>query len=207
MILLVIKTNNDVNVPFCGNLEYGISYVGNYDALYYKKNCVPLQDFSSGNDVLDEILHKELHRHKECKSFLFYQKDDPVPIAFCSMCCSSISIEEEIEGAGIVELMHPAIEFRYFAVRKDLQNKPLDNSSEKISSYIFTQCMYYAYSVATDLMSAEYFVLHAHNSKRVRKFYDKHLFSELPSGVQIATDAYFENHIPAFLPISELEME
>lgn len=207
MIPLIIKTDNDINVPFYGNLEHDISYVGNYDAFYYKKNCVPLQDFSSGNDILDEILHKELHRHKECKSFLFYRKDDPVPIAFCSMCCSSISVEENIEGVGMVELMHPAIEFRYFAVRKDLQNTSLDNTSEKISSYIFNRCMYYAYSIATNVLSAEYFVLHAHNSRKVRRFYEKHLFSELPSGIQIATDISFKDHIPAFLPISELEMD
>lgn len=205
LIPLITKDNSGVTTRFRGTLQYGISFLCNYDVNYYKQNYAFFQDFKSGNDVLDNILHKELHRHNECLTFLFYQNGDKIPIAFCSMCCSAIHIEEQINDK-LEKIMHPAIEFRYFAVRKDKQNTCVapEYSNEKISSYIFNECMYYAYILSTDAMAAEYFVLHALDSKKVRAFYKRHGFTELPVGVDVATDITLQHHcIPAYLLINK----
>lgn len=205
LLPLITKDKFGIKTRFSGDLQYGISFVCNYNSKYYKDNYAFFQQFKSGNSVLDDILHKELHRHKECITFLFYQKGDNVPIAFCSMCCSSMYQEEEIDGKP-EKIMHPAIEFRYFAVRKDKQNTHVNSecSNEKISSYIFNECMYYAYILSTDAMAAEYFVLHALDNKKVRAFYKKHGFTELPTGVDVATDITLQhNCIPAYLLISD----
>ncbi len=206
LVPLITKDSSGVKTRFSGTLQHDIYFVCNYDAEYYKNNYVFFQQFKSGNSVLDEILHKELHRHKECITFLFYENGDDVPIAFCSMCCSSMHKEEQLSDDKIERIMHPAIEFRYFAVRKDKQNMPVSSSpdSEKLSSYIFNQCMYYAYVLSTDVMAAEYFVLHALDDKVVRNFYKKHGFTELPTGVDVATDITLQqNCIPAYLVINK----
>lgn len=205
MVSLITKDNSGVKTRFSGDLQYGISFVCNYDSKYYKDNYTFFQEFKSGNNVLDDLLHRELHRHKECVTFLFYQDGDNIPIAFCSMCCSSM-YQEEIVFGNKEKIMHPAIEFRYFAVRKDKQNTYVapELKNEKISSYIFNECMYYAYILSTDAMAAEYFVLHAFDSRKVRAFYKKHGFTELPTGAGVATDITLQhNCIPAYLCINK----
>jgi hypothetical protein len=50
-------------------------------------------------------------------------------------------------------------------------------------------------------MAAEYLVLHAKNEDRVRSFYKKHGFKELPRGTRDISDYTFDACVPAYLKI------
>ena len=198
---MIKKTIDGIFIPKSGELEYGVSF-----ALFQKDNYKQLfeavENFYSGNDILDEFI-REAHRHTECITYLF-MKDREV-LAYCSMSCSAIFIDEPDAEGKPTSILHPAIEFRYFAVRKKYQMKKFEGVDIGVSSYIFKKCLLYAYHISQNGMAAEYFVLHAKNEDRVRKFYRNHSFAEFMPGMRSLTDITFADCVPAFLKIPSSE--
>ena len=184
-------------VPSHGILEHGIRFQL-HSVQHYKNDFEKINGFHSGNAILDELLQKEAHNHKECTTYLFYLNDELV--AYCSLCASSLFIDEQVDEK-IVPIMHPAIEFRYFAVIQKYWGKEFEGTPTKISSYIFEQCIVYAFQIAQSILGVEYFVLHAKNDHRVRAFYKKHGFQEFPEKMRPLTDDRFEKCIPAFIKL------
>ena len=191
--MLTKENENQILINKNGNIGYGISFLINPDAYFYKEHFDNINVFNSGNGIIDKVF-KELHRHKECTNILFF--NDNIPICFCSICCSSLKIND----GGISEL-EPAIEFRYFGVDKNYQSKKLDDTNMTISSFMFMNCMDFAFTVAKNICGASYCTLNAVDEDRVRDFYKKHGFVEATENIQLSTADNLPDLIPAFLKI------
>lgn len=174
--------------PDSGDLEHGVRYY-RHNTFLYKEKYNAINRFYSSNDICDEFL-KEAHRHDECVTLLFFSEEEL--IAFCSICCASLHVHD---------LLHPAIEFRYFAIAHKLWGAKFNGSNVKISGFIFESCMLYAYVVSQNILAAEYFILQAKNDKRVRNFYNKHGFIELTNNMRLSTDETFSQCVPAFIKL------
>lgn len=193
--VLTNQNNSQIQIDKSGNLGFGISYLINPDSYYYKNYLEFINAFNSGNKIIDEAF-REIHRHKECTNFVFFN-DNNIPICFCSICCSSLTIDED--GSSQLE---PAIEFRYFGVDKSYQNKKIENSNLTISSYIFTKCIEFAFEVAKNICGSSYCTLNAVDEVKVRRFYKKHGFIETDEKIKLAVADNLPDLIPAFLKIT-----
>ena len=142
---MVTSKIDETVIPKFGNISYGICFY-QYDVFYQKTFFNHVNLFISDGDILDDFI-KEAHRHSECITYLFV-KDNEL-IGFCSMSCASVFVDEDVinsENKNIIApKLHPAIEFRYFAIAKKYWGGKFDGMDIKISDYIFQECLTYAF--------------------------------------------------------------
>ena len=149
---------NEYVISERGELGRGISFVKNPTAKYYRDNFVSMRQFDCAIPLMNGIFY-ELFKHDECTHFIFYRENDDIPIGFCSLCCSSLRVEAEDDYGKFFEIM-PSIEFRYFALRKDLWGTKISENFT-ISSYIFNRCVEYGIIIGSLIVSAKYLFVQA----------------------------------------------
>lgn len=133
-----------------------------------------LDPFSCGTDSLDEFLKNDarrFHDNRLCGTTLVFSDDDPVPVAYFSICADSLQLSEgeksflEMDiGAPVPVRFIPAVKITKLAVRSDFQGQGL-------AGHLLDTVEGLAYG--SDI-SARFIVIDALNQADVIRLYERH---------------------------------
>ncbi len=155
-----------------------------------------LGDFDCGNEVINDFAINKLAQQSDYVTYVFEDTDINQVIAFASLACSSIKYECQ----NIVQSL-PAIEIKYFAIKKQLQKFKYDEDddhfyfSDMILSKIILKCR----EISEQIVGANYIILYS--VPNAVKFYTRNFFEDYSEYMLKDNISFLDGCKPMYMPL------
>lgn len=157
------------------------------------KDCVQLDTFVCGNEVIDDIIKTELVNDTMTKAFAVIDKEHNEAVAVYSLSCSGFIIQFSQKVC-----IYPAVEIKYFAMNEKYQDIQYceDKSLGCLSNAIFDQIIADIYEFTDKYCGADKIILYAVPS--AYDFYKRIGFEDFKDFMLQSQDRFLDGCIPMF---------
>ncbi len=165
-----------------------------------------LSEFKCENATIRDFAGYKSIKSKKDVTYLFVDEENKTVIAFCSICCTGISIteyEEDDENKPYNSTI-PAIEIDFFAVDERYRSITLDNDSgryDTLSNALFLYMIEQIKNIASTIVGATHICLYA--VPKAKNFYKRCDFVEFYSYMNRDEKPYVKNCIPMFYVLQQ----
>ena len=158
-------------------------------------NASIVSGFYCGKDNIDinEYICNEAAYDNESVAYV-YLAEDNTPVAFVSLCCSSI--EESAPGSQYSSYQ-PAVLIDKFAVDEKYHNLPYeDGEPETFSQVVFSDVVELIYEISASVIGAKYIILYS--TPKAQHFYQKCLMMDFEAYMEAHKDLSIEDCYPMY---------
>lgn len=161
-----------------------------------------IKKFDCGNESINNCLCDA--KDFSATTILFFNHDSNDLIGYCSYCCSSIRIQEEIkeyEEPKIITECYPAMEIKLFGISKKYQKCKfsLNGKEQSVSIFIFKYILNYLKHISDNYIFSSYIILYS--LPDVTGFYEKSQFEFISKDKEVLKGYFSQDCVPMYLPI------
>jgi len=132
-----------------------------YNAAIQQFDC----SLDSNTNAINEALRRALQYN--VTTILFIDSQNNCIIGFCSFCCSSLKIGDDVRPAMLIES---------FGIDKRYQNTSLEDDPLPCSAFILEYCVAYLTEISHNYIYAKYVILYSLQNQNTLRFYLKNGF-------------------------------
>lgn len=183
--------------------KYGIDYSISFRKVDPADSKI-LSEFECENGAIRDFARYHSIKSKKDVTYLFIDEENRTVIAFCSICCTGISITEYIEDdlSKPYNSSIPAVEIDFFAVDERYRSIPLDETSKKhdtLSNALFLYMLNHIKNITSSVVGATHICLYA--VPEAKNFYKRCDFVEFSDFMKRDEKPFIKNCIPMFYVI------
>ncbi len=155
-----------------------------------------LGDFDCGNEVINDFAINKINQQSDYVTYVFEDTDVNKIIAFASLACSSIKYECQ----NVVQSL-PAIEIKYFAIKKQLQKFKYgeDDDHFYFSDMILSKIILKCREISEKIVGANYIILYS--VPDAVKFYTRNFFKDYSEYMLKDNISFLDGCKPMYMPL------
>ncbi len=181
--------------------KYGLDYSISFRKVD-KNDSEILENFECENSTIRDFARYRSINWAPDVTYLFIDEENNTVVAFCSICCTGISVTRYDESDEAYNSSIPCVEIDFFAVDERYRNLPLDENSKRydtLSNALFLYMLEHIKQIASSVVGATHICLYS--VPQAKNFYKRCDFVEFSDYMNRDEKPFVEGCIPMFYVI------